>query len=460
MIARLITATVLTAAASAVCGRAADFTDGVFFINEDWYGHQNSTVNFLRPDDPSGDYMLYRVIQEANPGMELGCTAQSGGLWHGRLYIISKQEKDPGATVTGGRITVVDAATMKILHQQAEIDPSGTRCDGRGFVGVDEHKAYISSSNGVWVFDTDSYTVTGQVTGTSNPEAGGSGAGALYRGQSGKMATAAGKVFVAHQQQGLLVIDPSTDTVTDCLSLDFVSEGAGIGSVVAGPDGMLWLSVAADCRGTGKTLAYIVRVDPATLECETVPVPDGMYPPANSWYAWTPDAFVASAKDNCLYWKGGSDRWFSGARIYRYDLDSGTFSLWADLDADGEGWKIYGCSLGVDPESGEVYASLYRDFGSTAYMVRRYRPDGSIVRDYPLIAGYWFPSIPVFASKSGEASVDDICADTPGYADVYTLSGVYVGRYPADGGITLPQSLSPGVYIARSGGTSVKIAVR
>ncbi|MDE6197196.1 MAG: DUF5074 domain-containing protein [Muribaculaceae bacterium] len=124
--------------------------------------------------------------------------------------------------------------------------------------------------------------------------------------------------------------------------------------------------------------AFIVRVDPATLECETVPVPDGMYPPANSWYAWTPDAFVASAKDNCLYWKGGSDRWFSGSKIYRYDLDSGTFSLWADLDAD-----------------------------------------------------------------------------------VYTLSGVYVGRYPAaDGGITLPRSLSPGVYIARSGGSAVKIAVR
>ena len=35
---------------------AADYSDGVFIVNEDWYGHQNSTVNFLRPDDPDGDY--------------------------------------------------------------------------------------------------------------------------------------------------------------------------------------------------------------------------------------------------------------------------------------------------------------------------------------------------------------------------------------------------------------------
>ena len=40
-----------------------DFTKGVFFVNEDWYGHQNSTVNYLLPDDPERAYWHYRIDQ-------------------------------------------------------------------------------------------------------------------------------------------------------------------------------------------------------------------------------------------------------------------------------------------------------------------------------------------------------------------------------------------------------------
>ena len=184
----------LTAVASAIAASGADYTRGIIWVNEDWYGHQNSTVNYLKPDDPDGNYWEYRVIQAENPGMELGCTNQYGALWHGRLYLIAKQDKDPGASITGGRITVADAATMKILHQQSLIDPSGAQCDGRGFLGVDEHKGYISTSNGVWVFDLDTYTVRGQVEGSANPNAGGDNdkpntdpTGSLYHGQSGMM---------------------------------------------------------------------------------------------------------------------------------------------------------------------------------------------------------------------------------------------------------------------------------
>ncbi|MDE6109211.1 MAG: DUF5074 domain-containing protein, partial [Muribaculaceae bacterium] len=63
-------------AASFAARAETDYTDGVFIVNEDWYGHQNSTVNFLLPDDPDGNYWEYRVIQTENPGMELGCTNQ------------------------------------------------------------------------------------------------------------------------------------------------------------------------------------------------------------------------------------------------------------------------------------------------------------------------------------------------------------------------------------------------
>ncbi len=31
-----------------------DNSNSILFVNEDWYGHQNSTINILRPDEPNG----------------------------------------------------------------------------------------------------------------------------------------------------------------------------------------------------------------------------------------------------------------------------------------------------------------------------------------------------------------------------------------------------------------------
>ena len=159
------------AAASAVAADI-DYTTGVIFINEDWYGHQNSTVNYLLPDAPDGEYWNYRVIQTENPGVELGCTNQYGAIWDGRLYMIAKQEKDPGATIVGGRITVADASTMKVIKQLQLIDPSGAQCDGRAFVGVTDKKGYVSSSNGMWILNLETLEIEGQVKSSANPKAG------------------------------------------------------------------------------------------------------------------------------------------------------------------------------------------------------------------------------------------------------------------------------------------------
>ncbi len=446
-----------------------DYSDGILWVNEDWYGHQNSTVNFLMPDNPEGECWKYRIIQTENPGMELGCTNQYGALWNGRLYLIAKQEKDPGASVTGGRVTVADAETMKILHQQELIDPSGKQCDGRGFLGINEHKGYISTSNGVWIYDLDNFAVTGQVAGTSNPSAGGDQdkpntdpTGALYRGQSGSMVMAEGRVFIAHQQYGLLVVDPEKDAVVSTLSMDIVSEGAGIGSVVKSKDGSLWLSVAKNCQGTGATLGFIVKVDPVTLACEVIPVPAGMYPPANSWYAWTPDAFVASSVQNCLYWKGGPSRWFSGDFIYKFDCDTRTQSLFVNLQEEEGDWKIYGCALGVDPVSDDVYMAMYHEFSIPEYLVRRYSPAGEKLRDYQMISNYWFPSLPIFVHSGAlpedpDSGVRKEMNEAETTGDLYSLDG---RRVRSGIGFGEWSGLPQGVYVWASGHSSKKIVLR
>lgn len=409
----IATAGILIPAAAAT----VEYTDGVFMVNEDWYGHQNSTVNWI-----SDDWVWeYRIFQQANPGKELGCTNQYGQIYGDRFYLIAKQEKDPGAAVKGGRITVADARTMKCLFQSDLIDPSGTQCDGRGCLGVDEHKLYISTSNGVWIFDTDNYKVTGMVKGTANPN-GTDGkpnsdpTGSLYHGQCGSMVRVNDRVFVAHQSEGLLVVDPDHDMVTDTVGMqpiyDLLPEPEagkkkkmpGIGSVVLAKDGSLWVSVARDVQGTGATLPYLMRVDPATLEYKIIDVPEGYYPPANSWYAWTPDGFSASARENVLYWNGGPNSWFSNSKVYKYDIDSGEFSLIIDLDKEAEeqdldertSWHLYGCSMRPHPVTDRLYLSLFHYFQDPTYKLRVTDADGRTVKEVDMITNYWFPSLPVF----------------------------------------------------------------
>lgn len=455
---------------NSIAARDADYTKGIIWVNEDWYGHQNSTLNYLLPDDPDGDFWRYRIIQAENPGVELGCTNQYGAIWNDRIYLIAKQDKDPGASVTGGRITVADAKTMKVLHQQSLIDPSGAQCDGRGFLGVDEHKGYISTSNGVWIFNLDTYTVTGQVEGSANPNAGGDNdkpstdpTGSLYHGQSGMMVSAAGKVFVAHQQYGLLIVDPEKDKVIDVISMDIVQEGAGIGSIVKSKDGDLWLSIAKNLQGTGAFLNYIVRLDPETLQYEIIPIPEGMYPPANSWYAWTPDAFVASKVQNCLYWKGGPNRWFTGTKIYKFDCDTHELSLFINLEEEGANWKLYGCAIGVHPTSDEIYMALYHEFGTPTYITRRYSPDGEKIRDYEMIMNYWFPSLPVFPSSDDNSGIDEIITDDKSGSfnnekgNLYNMQGILISNnvnYGEWGNIPA------GLYIWKTAHSSIKTAIR
>ena len=440
-----------------------DYSKGIFIVNEDWYGHQNSTVNFLMPDDPDGNYWEYRVIQKENPGIELGCTNQFGAIWHDKFYFIAKQAKDPGASVTGGRITVADARTMKVIFQSELIDPSGAQCDGRGFIGVDEHKGYISSSNGVWIFDLDTYEVKGMIPGTDNPNVGDDKpntdpTGSLYFGQSGSMVMASGKVFLAHQQAGVIVIDPVEDKVVKVIGMDMVAEGAGIGSVIVAKDGSVWASVAKDMKGTGSTLPFLIRIDPISLASEVIPLEDGFFPPSNSWYAWTPDTFCASSVTNTLYWSGGSNSWFSGKYVYKFDILSRKATKIIDLDADGEGWKVYGCSMRLHPITDELYVSLYRQFSIPTYITRRYDCDGNKLKDYEMISNYWFPSIPVFPqSQVDDSGVEEIFNQyVSNFGTIYNLQG-----YPVKLNVEYGKwdKLSSGLYFWKNANKTHKIII-
>lgn len=380
----------------------SDYSHGTFIVNEDWYGHQNSTVNYLSQD---GEW-TYHVVQKENPGVELGCTAQYGQIYGGKFYIMSKQEKDPGASITGARLTILNAKTMKVEKQLQNIstDANGrSNADGRGFLGVDEHKGYVGTSNGIYVLDLDKQEIVGSVEGTTN--GGGSAYEQLYSGQVGSMVRVNDRVFAVHQKVGLLVINANTDKVEQTIA---APEEWGFGSVVLSKDGNLWLSLAST-DGFGSADNRILKLNPNTLEQTFVDLPKGIYGPANSWYAWTPDAFCASNQQNVLYWNGGSSSWFSGYTIYKYDIDSDQFSTYLDFTDAEDGFYLYGCSFRVDPVSDDAYISLFKGFGDNTYVVRKYDAAGNQVAEYPMISNYWFPSLPVFPDN--EAPVVSAISD-------------------------------------------------
>ena len=342
--------------------------------------------------------------------MEVGCTSEFGTIYGNRFYVISKQDQDPGAGIAGGRVTVCSAADMKLLKQIRILstDPEATSgANGRGFVGVDEHKGYVGSSDGIFVLNLDDFTITGKVTGSGN------GADndydAFYGGQIGTMVRVNEYVYAVHQDKGLLVIDPATDKVVEVIE---APDGNGFGSVVLSKDGNLWLSLTAD--------RSIMKLDPATHETTVIALPDGINGPANSWYAWTPDGFCASTQSNVLYWNGGDSSWFSGYRVFKFDIDNGTFTKIVDLQADGENWQIYGCSMRVDPESDDLYTSLFHSWGDKTYILRQYDADGNKIEDHSMIENYWFPSLPVFPDVA-EPEIADFEA-TIGMSEPTTLN--------------------------------------
>lgn len=379
-------------ACQTVAEAPVDYTNGVFIVNEDWFGHQNSTLNFISND---GEW-TYRVIQKENPGKELGATAQYGTIYGDKFYIISKQEKDGGAAIQGGRLTIADAKTLKMEKQLTTFATNSegkSIADGRSFLGVDETKAYIGTTNGIYILDLTTNEIKGQISGAEGS------ATDLYSGQIGNMVRVDNKVYAVHQTKGLIVIDAITDKVKKVIPAE---KGWGFGSVVLSKDGNLWLSLAAT-NGSGKADTRIVKLNPKSYKKEVITLPEGTFGPANSWYAWTPDGFCASTQQNVLYWNGGESSWFSNKTIFKYDIDKKECTKFIAID---DPWKLYGCSMRVHPVTDELYVSLYQDFGNQSYTLRKYDTTGTIIKEYPMIANYWFPSLPVFPDNFAPTAKD------------------------------------------------------
>lgn len=335
-----------------------DYTQGVFIVNEDWFGHRNSTTNYLTRD---GKFVY-------NNTTEIGATACFGAAWGNRYYIIAKQAKDGGAKVEGGRITICDANTMRIIKQIKDIDGDN---DGRSFCGVDEHKAYVSTSKGIYTLNLDELTV-----GTAVKNADG---GDAELGECGNMVRLGDYVYATEYGKSLRIIDCNTDRIVATIS------SAKVYSITMSKDGQLWVS----------TDKGISRVNTETNKLETISLPEGINVPANSYKAWCPDGLCASMQNNVIYWTSVS---WNILKVFKYDINNNEFAKVVDLTNDADKWKMYSASnLRVDPVTDNLYVSLFKDWGSQDYAVRIYNNKGTQLNEYELTQKYfWFPGMFVF----------------------------------------------------------------
>lgn len=328
-----------------------DYTKGAYMVNEDWTGHRNSTVNFLSKDGT----FVYDHVEN------LGVTACYGTFFGNRFYAISKQ--DGGY----GRISVCDANSTRVIKQINSIDGN----EGRSFCGVDEHKAYVSTSRGIYTLNLDELTVGAAVKNADGGDA--------ELEECGNMVRLGDYVYATEYGKSLRIIDCNTDRIVATIS------SANVYSITMSKDGQLWVS----------TDKGISRVNTETNKLETISLPKGINVPANSNGAWCPDGLCASMQNNVIYWT--SVTW-NILKVFKYDIDNNEFAKVVDLTNDADKWKMYSASnLRVDPVTDNLYVSLFKDWGSQDYAVRIYDNKGTQLNEYELTQkNYWFPGMFVF----------------------------------------------------------------
>lgn len=342
-----------------------DYTQGLFLVNEDWYGWDNGTVNFLTSDGR----WVYRAFRRENPGETLGVTTQYGAIYGGRFFFVSKQANNTAGTSTGGRLVVADALTLKKV---AAFDEIGG--DGRAFVGVDEHTAYIGTSSGITRLDLESMSLGETIAGTG-------GEGGLYAGQIGAMVRAGSYVFAAKQSVGVLVIDAATHTLHATIDLPTIS------TLTLGRDGGVW---AADATS-------LVRIDVATLETRSRLLPDDCRV-SSTWGAWNAGSLCAAYRNNFLYFANEKGNQIARYHIPTDELDADFFTL-PDQDK-AYVQQFQGAGLRVDPRNDRLIVTATQSGYLSHYMNNWVHVvdglSGELLGTIELEPYYWFPALPVF----------------------------------------------------------------
>ena len=132
----------------------------------------------------------------------------------------------------------------------------------------------------------------------------------------------------------------------------------GKSGLTVSKDGMVW--------STHDNL--LLKINPYTLEMETIAMPNGIKASYNSW-AWTAGSLTASKQENALFF-------VSGMNVYKYVIGDIT-SLETPLFTVPAGRMIYGTGMSVDPKSNQVIVTTIVGYGQDSAKNNLYFYDGT-----------------------------------------------------------------------------------
>ena len=354
----------------------SDYTKGYFILNEDWFGHDDGSINYV----DENDVVSYRVFRANNEGCKLGVTSAHASIYGGKMFVVSKQ--NDASVKAGGRLVVLDAKTMKLIASVNELGE--VHNDGRTFIGVSDKLGYIGTTEGVYTFDTENY-VTGNLVAGTNVEI-----GDMCRYQNYIFATGRGK--------GVFVIDAKTNELVQTVDIPKIT------TVFVTYAGGLY----AASSGNGTSGFY--KIDPYTFTTEFFAVADGASV-AEPWFAWQPGK-VSSVKDeNVIYFGAGG---WSVSTLSRYNFDTKTLDQ--NIVKFTSGHSVYG-AVETNPVTGEIITTTNKGWGANAEhnMIQVIDPKQvsvdaveneigkNVAKAITLEKYYWFPSMPVF--QDNEAPV-------------------------------------------------------
>ncbi|SHI42681.1 protein of unknown function [Arenibacter nanhaiticus] len=322
-----------------------EYSSGLFILNEGWFGHESGSVNFYRN---GANTLETTIFSNTNPDHELGNTSQYATIFNQRLYMISKQ----------GALVVADAKTMQETGRIVDFDKIAS--SGRTFCGVTAAIGLVSTANGIYKLNLEPLTLGDKIDGITGE------VGELLQYRQYVFAVAKGKIYVIN-----------TDTWTIDKTFD-----KGKGGLVVSKDGMVW---SAD----GNTL---LKINPYTLEMETIVMPADVRVSHNAW-AWTASSLSASKQENALYF-------VNGLKVYKYVIGD-INSLNSPLFTVPSGRMIYGAGINVDPRNNQVVVTTIDGWGTSAAKNNLYFYDGTtgtLKKDF-FYDHYWFPAMIIFAEN-------------------------------------------------------------
>ena len=319
-----------------------DFSKGFFIINEGQFGKNGGVINFYNSLTNKVDTNLFVKI---NPGKDLGNTTQFAAIYNEQMYLVSKQ----GDFVAANPNTLMETGRI--------VDFNKVAADGRAFCGVNEDLGLVSTSNGIFKLNLNPLSVGEMIEGIT--------------GQVGEMLQYRGYVYAMGKNKIHVI-----NTTTWAIEKTFEHGKSGL---TVSKDGMIW--------STHDNL--LLKINPYTLEMETIAMPNGIKATYNAW-AWTQGSLTASKQENALFF-------VSGMNIYKYVIGDIT-SLNSPLFTVPAGRMIYGAGINVDPNSNQVLVTTVVGWGQDAAKNNLYFYDGTTgtLKKNLFYEGIWFPSMIVF----------------------------------------------------------------